>query len=101
LIVFGVVLVLSFFFLARAGILPEEGGVGHLGHVFLFSIFQAGLLISIILSFIPSQTSASLAGLTRTFFVSDIARFLWILAPIVGMFLIKKESDSVKGKIVG
>lgn len=101
LIVFGAVLVLSFFFLARAGLLPEEGGVGHLSHIFLFSVFQAGLLISIILSFVPSGTSSALSGLTRTFFVSDIARFLWILAPIVGMFLIKRESDQVKGKIVG
>lgn len=101
LIVFGVVLVLSFFFLARAGILPEEGGVGHLPHVFLFSIFQAGLLISIVLSFLPETTASGLAGITRTFFVSDIARFLWILAPIVSMFLVKKESDQLKGKIVG
>lgn len=97
LIVFGAVLVLSFFFLARAGILSEEGGVSHLSHIFLFSVFQAGLLLSIVLSFIPPTTADSLAGITRTFFVSDIARFLWILAPIAGMFLIKKESDQAKG----
>ncbi len=97
LVVFGAVLVISFFFLIRAGILPEGGeGVSHLPHIFLFSVFQAGLLISIVLSFLPPSTANSLAGITRTFFVSDIARFLWILAPIVGMFLVKKESESNK-----
>lgn len=92
LVVFGAVLVVSFFFLARMGILPETG-VAHLPHIALFSVLQAGLLISIILSFVPSSTAGSLAGITRTFFISDIARFLWILVPIVAMFLIKREES--------
>lgn len=93
MIVFGAVLIVSFFFLARMGILPESG-ISHLPHIFLFSILQAGLLISIVISFIPAA-STSLAPFTRTIFVSDISRFLWILAPIVAMALVKKEEAKV------
>jgi hypothetical protein len=85
--------VLLFFLMSRSALHRAFGKLasGSWWQVLLFSTFHVGLLVSITLSFLPEGAIGGLAPLTQTLFSTDIARFVWIVAPIVGMVLIKTE----------
>lgn len=89
---FLVAFVALFLLLARSALLQTIANSDTKGawwQVMLFSFLHVGLLISIVLSFLPVSASEKLAPLTRTIFTSDTARFLWIIGPILAMVLIK------------
>jgi hypothetical protein len=81
-----------FFFLSRSALLKTFGGGNHDGswwQVMIFSILQIGLLISVTLSYLPANVTASLSDLTKQIFINDTAKFLWIIAPILAMIIIR------------
>lgn len=90
---FGVFIAL-FFLLSRSALSRTFGssGSGGLVQVILFSFLHVGLLISVVLSFLPSETAGHLMPITRDIFMSDLGRFLWITTPIVAMVLFKGSS---------
>jgi len=92
LVVFILVLVIGFWVFSRSGMLATLSSAAPFWHVILFSICQVGLLISIILSFLPASMIEGLLPLTRQLFTTEIARFSWILAPLLAMFFAKKTS---------
>lgn len=51
----------------------------------------AGLLISVILSIVPTNFLAQFSPGLLKFFASETARFVWLLAPIFGLLLIKQK----------
>jgi len=86
------VFIVLFFLLARSALLQTfvtSDSHGSWWQVLLFSFLHVGLLIAITLSFLPKEASLNLAPVTRRLFVTDTARFVWILLPIVAMILIK------------
>lgn len=89
---FVTVFVALFLLLARSALLQTIASADSKGswwQVILFSFLHVGLLISIILSFLPPSAVEKLAPMTRSFFVSETGRFLWIVGPILAMILIK------------
>lgn len=88
----GIFLIL-FFLLSRSALHGAIGGrresFGRWWEVLIYSVLHIGLIISILLSYLPPKSLQSLAPLTQTIFASDIGRFVWILAPIVAMFAIR------------
>jgi len=77
-----------FFLLSRSALIrtiAKGDEQGNWLQVVIFSMLHIGLLISIVLSFLPIELSGSLAPLSQKFFVSDLARFFWIVAPIAAM----------------
>jgi len=60
--------------------------------VVALSVLQTGLLISIIISFVPAELVANLSSFTRNAFASEMAQFIWIVLPILTLGLIKKPS---------
>ncbi len=93
----GIFLVL-FFLLSHSGlvkILGHGSGRGSWWQVMLFSFLHVGLLLSVVLSFLPADAQSGLAPITRTIFVSDIAKFAWILAPILVMTIVKEEKKGL------
>ncbi|MBI4093218.1 MAG: hypothetical protein HY420_04815 [Candidatus Kerfeldbacteria bacterium] len=81
-----------FLLLARSALLQTIANADSKGswwQVMVFSFLHVGLLISIVLSFLPASASNHLAPVTRSFFVSETARFLWIIGPILAMIMIK------------
>ncbi len=89
---FVVVFVLLFFLMSRSALLSTIASTDTRGswwQVLLFSFLHVGLLISITLSFLPPSAATHLAPLTQKVFVQDIGRFIWIVAPIVAMIVIK------------
>ncbi len=88
------VFLLLFFLLSHSGlsrIFGANSGRGTWWQTMLFSFLHVGLLLSVVLTFLPIEAQEGLAPLTRMIFVSDMAKFIWILAPILVMFLVKDE----------
>ena len=89
---FVVVFIALFFLMSRSALLSTVASSDSRGswwQVLLFSFLHVGLLISITLSFLPPSASAHLAPLTQQIFVHDTGRFLWIVAPILAMVMVK------------
>ncbi|MBI4426701.1 MAG: hypothetical protein HY567_03925 [Candidatus Kerfeldbacteria bacterium] len=96
---FVAVFIALFLLLARSALLQTIASADEKGswwQVMLFSFLHVGLLISIVLSFLPPTATDKLAPLTRSIFVSESGRFLWIIGPIVAMVLIKGGAANKK-----
>ncbi|MEY4722747.1 MAG: hypothetical protein RLZZ324_260 [Candidatus Parcubacteria bacterium] len=87
------IFVLLFFLMSRSALQNTFGklSAGKWWQVMLFSTFHVGLLVSITLSFLPPDAVEALSPVTRQLFASEMGRFAWIVAPILGMTLIKTD----------
>lgn len=84
-----------FFFLSRSAILhslASGNAPGKWWQVLLFSVLHAGLLVSVVLSFLPVETLGYLAPATREIFTSEFGRFLWVTLPILAMVGLKSST---------
>lgn len=82
------VFVLLFFFMSHSALMKTFGHTtsqGKFWHVMIYSFLHVGLLISVTLSFFPTDLANILSPLTQTIFMSDIARALWVTLPVVAM----------------
>ncbi len=90
------VFILLFFLLSRSALMKTIGAGDESGkwwHVFLFSFLHVGLIISIVLSFLPADALNNLSLLTRQIFTSDIGRFVWIVGPILAMIIVRGKGE--------
>lgn len=88
------IFIILFFLLSQSALMRTLGvnsERGPLWQVLLFSILHVGLLISVTLSFFPTETSQILSPLTRTLFVGDVAKAVWVLLPVFAMSLIGRS----------
>ncbi len=85
LALFGGLFLVLFFFLSKYGFrTAAEGKSGaHLVFGVPFSILQIGLLINIVLSFLPVPVQDSLHPLVRFIFLQPGANFVWLIAPVI------------------
>lgn len=91
---FIVLLIALFFLISRSAVgrvIGDSGGKWW--HVILFSFLQIGLIISVIMSFLPDQFLANFSDLTREIFTSDIGKIVWLVMPIAGMLLVRDKED--------
>lgn len=92
--------VLFFFLLSRSALASalEYANVrrGSGLQIAVYSVLHVGLLISIVLSFLPPSSLALLTALTQRIFLSDIGRFFWLIAPIAAMIVLQNK-ERVKG----
>ncbi|MBI3115652.1 MAG: hypothetical protein HYZ09_04150 [Candidatus Kerfeldbacteria bacterium] len=89
---FLILFILLFFLISRSALLATIASSDSRGawwQVLLFSFLHVGLLTAITLSFLPPSSVESLAPMTQTLFSGDTALFLWIVAPIIGMMIMK------------
>lgn len=96
---FLVVFIVLFFLLSRSALMKtiaNSDAQGTWWQVILFSVVHVGLLVSIVLSFLPPEGVNKLSPLTRTLFTHDYARFIWIIAPILLMILLKGKEKKIK-----
>lgn len=56
----------------------------------LFAVLQVGFLISVVLSFLPPEMQFKFAPIVKLVFLSDFARFVWLLLPIAFLVVIGK-----------
>lgn len=85
-----------FFLLSRSALLKTIAtgdSSGSWWQVLLFSILHVGLLVSITLSFLPANAAVDhLSPMTQKLFATDTAQFVWIIAPIILMVLLKTDN---------
>jgi hypothetical protein len=82
------VFILLFFFLSHSALIRNLGhreSQGGLIQVMIFSFLHVGLLISVTLSFFPIDLANVLSPLTQSIFVSDVAKAVWVILPVVMM----------------
>jgi len=59
--------------------------------VFILSILQLGLLITLIFWFLPSEVIVNFAPLIKRIFIGPDAQFVWLTLPILGITLMRKR----------
>lgn len=83
------VFILLFFFLSHSALIKAFGSntsrQGKFWQVMVYSFLHVGLLISVTLSFFPTDLASVLSPLTQALFMSDIARALWVTLPVLAM----------------
>lgn len=86
--IFVVVFLLISFALTRSSLEMLDGNRGSFLNTFILSALGAGLLISTVSVMLPPSIKAELAGMAQLIFVNEIARFIWVLSPIIFTVLI-------------
>ncbi|MEK7545875.1 MAG: hypothetical protein AAB554_02240 [Patescibacteria group bacterium] len=89
------VFVLLFFFLSKNALIRslDTGGGGRLLQTVMFSVLHVGLLISVGLTFLPESAMTVFSDQTRMVFVSDPAKFVWLVAPIAAMMIFSGRKE--------
>lgn len=90
---FVLIFILLFVVITRSALtktIASADSVGPWWQVLLFSILHVGLIVSIILSYLPQETVEQvLAPATQQVFTTEAAQSVWILGPVVAMFIFK------------
>jgi len=91
--VFVGVFVLLFFVMSRSAIINTFNCdyYGKWWHAIIFSFFHTGLMISIVLQYLPKEIVSFVSAPMQSYFLSDPARFFWFIVPIVSMVLLGKK----------
>jgi len=82
------IFILLFFLLSQSALLRtlgENAAQGAWWQVIIFSVLQAGLLASVTLSFLPEESINTFSEFTKQFFISETARSIWVVLPILAM----------------
>lgn len=90
---FVVVFLVLFYVLAQSALLntfASRNASRSWWQTIVFSVLHVGLIISITLSFLPESFANQLSDFTYKVFATEMARFIWIILPIVVMALIRK-----------
>lgn len=66
--------------------------------VFVYSVLQIGLFVSIVLTMLPESAIERLQPLTRQIFVQDGAAFAWIVLPILVMIALRGGASQQEKK---
>ncbi len=92
LITFAVLFLLLFFFLARYAFKTSADGrqLGSFAFGFLFALLQVGLLISIVLGFLPTAMQSTLSPLIHFIFLQPYAGFVWLILPVLYLVVLGK-----------
>ncbi|MDE2311901.1 MAG: hypothetical protein KGJ93_02295 [Patescibacteria group bacterium] len=89
---FTVVFLVLFLFLGRFA-LKSSADSRHLSAMvfsLVFAFLQIGLLINIILTYLPQGTQQSFSQLIQILFITPPASFVWLVLPIVYLILLGK-----------
>jgi len=85
---FMVIFLLISFLLSRSSLSTLDTGRSTLLNTLIMSLLGAGLLISTVSVMLPPEIKNELSGTAHFLFVNEIARFIWVLSPIIFTVLI-------------
>ncbi len=89
---FVVIFLILFLFLGRF-VLKSSADSRHLASMvfsLVFAFLQIGLLINIILSYLPPGTQQHFSQLIQSLFINQPAGFIWLVAPIIYLIALGK-----------
>ena len=90
------IFILLFFFLSHSALLRTLGHSSTQGgviQVLFFSFLHVGLLLSVTLSFFPTDLSEILSDFTQMIFLSDLMKAFWVIAPVLAMGIFGRFDD--------
>jgi hypothetical protein len=88
------IFIILFFLLSRSALLntiAASDSPGRWWQSILFSFFHVGLILSILMSYLPKEISSHVSEGMRNLFISDPAKFFWLVAPIIIMVMVRKN----------
>lgn len=89
---FGILFIVLFIFLGRFAFKTSADGrrMSSIPFGIVFAFLQVGLLINIVLNYLPKDFTDSLAPLLRFLFINDAASFVWLVAPVIFLIILGK-----------
>ena len=86
---------LLFFLLGRTAVANTfaADSSGRWWHSIVFSFFHVGLLLSIILQYLPKDFLSNISAPMQYYLISEPARFFWLVAPIFAMVLLGQKKE--------
>lgn len=89
-------LILVFYFLIPRSVLSSALRIRKRGEatwlqLFLLSIMQLGLIVSVLISFLPEEVVTAFAPMLKKIFIGNEAQFVWIALPILVITLMRKK----------
>lgn len=93
--------VVLFFMLTRSALnhaIAGNGSIGRWWHILILAFFQVGMLISVVLSFLPPEWLGQLSQLAQTIFVSPWGKFAWTLLPIFGLLIVGVSNERSRAR---
>lgn len=92
LAVFAVLFLILFVFLGRYAFKSSVDGrqVSSLGFSLIFAILQIGLLISIVLNYLPIYIQLNFSPLIQFLFLHSNASFIWLALPVLFLIVLGK-----------
>ena len=93
LITFLIIFLILFMLLGRYAFRTSADGrqAGALLFGLVFAVLQIGLLINVILTFIPLAVQYKFGGLIHLIFIKEPASFVWLVIPLVFLILLGKH----------
>ena len=91
------IFVIVFFLLSRSALLhtiASADSPGRWWQSIVFSFFHVGLILSILMSYLPQAMANNVSLQMRNLFISDPAKFFWLVAPIAVMVLVRRGKKS-------
>lgn len=85
------IFILVFFLLSQCALLKTLASSAEQGawwEALVFSVLNAGLLTSVVLSFFPEGGEGLLTGFSQQIFLSDPAKAIWIILPVFVMLVL-------------
>ena len=90
LVAFIVLFIVLFIFLGRYAFKSSADGrqFSAIGFSLIFSVLQVGLLINIILNYLPDQVKNSFSPLVTFIFLHPYSDFIWLALPVVFLVIV-------------
>ncbi|MDP2683787.1 MAG: hypothetical protein Q8P20_01895 [bacterium] len=90
---FLILFIVLFLIITRSALMKtiaSSDSTGPWWQILLYSVLHVGLIVSIVLSYLPKETvDEVLAPLTKQIFTTDVALSIWMLGPVVAMIIFK------------
>lgn len=85
LVAFAVLFIVLFIFLSRYAFKTSVDGrkITGIGFGLVFAILQIGLLINIVIGYLPGEVQDSFSPLIQLLFLHSNSSFVWLLLPVV------------------
>ncbi len=74
-------------------------GIKHWWQIFLLSVLQVGLWVSIVLTLFPEQINLKIAPITELVFTKHNGLFLWLVLPILFLGLIRRRKKDTNVRV--
>jgi len=89
---FAILFFVLFLFLGRYAFKTSADGrrISSLFFGIIFGILQVGLLINVVIGFLPDEVKTGLNPLIRFIFIDNPASFIWLVAPVVFLVFLGK-----------